>query len=187
MRQKTLAICGVILLLGGVSLNLYLRSASSDARDLDRFDAPEKSRGQCSSPLEEVSISRRIMSKNDSLAMTAVLFNSDRNENCEVAINLNAPNFNISPNEPDLIINLPPRKRATPSWILSPRQLGTFEVAVSAELSSQIVGIKVTDNLIDLFPSWVIFIAYGLGPMLTVPWWYEQWQKHKNSAKSKNS
>ena len=187
MNQKTLAICGVILLLGGVGLNLYLRSASSDARDLDRFDAPEKSRGQCSSPLEDVSISRRIMSKNDSLAVTAVLFNSDRNENCEVAINLNAPKFNISPNEPDLIINLPPRKRATPSWILTPRQLGTFEVAVSAELSTEIVGIKVSDNLMDLFPAWVTLIGYIFGPMLTVPWWYEQWQKRKKNTNSENS
>lgn len=174
-------------IVGGVGLNLYLRSASSDARDLDRFDAPEKSRGQCSSPLEDVSISRRIMSKNDSLAVTAVLFNSDKNENCEVAISLNAPKFNIKPDDESKIIILPPKKTATTSWILSPRQLGTFEVAVSAELSTEIVGIKVSDNLMDLFPAWATFICYVFGPMFTVPWWYERWRERKNSAKSENS
>ncbi len=184
MDKKALAICGVVLLLGGVGLGLHLWSVASDARDLDSFDVPT-SRGKCFTTLENVSISKRIMSKTDSQALTAVLSNSDRNEDCEVVVSLNAPNFNISPHEPDRIINLPPQKRATISWILSPRELGTFEVEVSAALSSQIVGIKVTDNVIGpLSPLWVKVlssIGYILGPMLTVPWWYEQWKKRIRS------
>lgn len=179
MARKILAICGVILILGGVGLHFHIRSASSDARALDNFEAPT-SRGKCSTPLEGVNISKRTISIKDTLGLTAILRNSEKNEDCEVAININAPNFKISPNEPDRIIDLPLREEATTSWILSPRGLGTFEVAVSAELSSQIIGIKVSNNPMDLVPAWVPLITYLFGPMLTVPWWYEQCQKRKN-------
>ena len=180
MNKKVLAISGSVLFLGGIGLSLYLCSVASDARDLDSFDLPTSQGEGCSIPLEDLSTSNRIISKMDSQALTAILYNSDSNEDCEVAVSLNAPNFNISPPELDKIVNLPPRKRATINWILSPRKLGTFEVTVSAGLSSRIVGIKVVDRIGLLSPFWVkvlSLIGSFLGPMLTLPWWYEQWQK----------
>ncbi|MGK7893150.1 MAG: hypothetical protein AB4372_05835 [Xenococcus sp. (in: cyanobacteria)] len=190
MNKQILAISGVFVLLGAMGLSIYLWLATSDARSLDRFKKDTLRAGEsCLTPLEEdnITISRRIMSENDSLGLRTSLHNSDKNKNCEVVVSLNAQNFQINPDEPDRIINLPPLKNGSISWILSPRDNGLFAVAVSTESTSQIVGIKVTDGIIGLLSEpFASRIGYILGPMMTIPWWLERWEKWKQQKQNKN-
>lgn len=185
MPRRVLAISGVILLLGGVGLSVFLSWSASRARDLDRalkmyfYAAGPFS---CLNPLEEVSIPKRVMSESESQALAVILSNNGALEECEADVNLNAPNFTFSPPESKRTIRIPRGKRtATIAWILNPQKLGTFQVAVEANRQVHTVGIKVT-NLFGL-SAWQVqlisYIATFLGPMLTATWWYEKWRERK--------
>jgi hypothetical protein len=88
---------------------------------------------------------------------------------CDIAINAYAENMNdLSPwsgsRGPGELLTL------TPEPSLS------FEISVSGTFS-------IYTLLLKLFNS----ISTVLGSMLTIPWWYEQWQKHKDRERDAHS
>jgi hypothetical protein len=70
-------------------------------------------------------------------------------------------------------------------WVLKPREISAFEIAITAGNQTQVIGIVVT-NVLGFTAAQVQILSYVssfLGPMLTAPWWYEQWEKRKKSRK----
>ena len=189
MNKKILAISGVFVLLGAMGLSIYLWLATSDARSLSGVEQDKLQSGDsCASALKGVRVSPNIMSKNDSRALTAFLYNSDRNQECKVVVRLDAPDFQVIGSEPDLIQILPPDQNKTISWILSPKKSGTFQVTVNTPFVSRMVGVEVTNDEIisPLAQWWVSVLVYFLGSTLQLPWWLERWEKRKQQKQNKN-
>jgi hypothetical protein len=120
------------------------------------------------------------MTEQDSQSLTVVLSNDSGTGICETTLFVSAPNFVLSPAGTERLITLeagaPP---LTLIWIISPLQKGSFEIAVSAGNESRTIGLTIT-NILGLTAAQAQLLSYlatFLGPMLTAPWWYEQWQK----------
>ena len=67
------------------------------------------------------------------------------------------------------------------SWIVSPRRTGTFQIAVSDILNTQILGVTVKDEygLTAAQAKLLALVGSILGPMLTVPWWLDRFKLGK--------
>lgn len=189
VSMRILAVCGVILFLVGVVLIISTLPGILRAFALDH---EQKESGEHGTPcgvalvhgIPKWSIdSRRLMSDSETQALTVTLENSY--QYCSYELNLDAPEFSISPNEPIREIPDATQKPVSFVWILSPTKLGTFAVAIGLGTSAgnevRVVGITVT-NSFGLSPWQVQILSYistALGPILTVAWWYDKWQERK--------
>ena len=183
MFKRSLAILGLVLFLAGVATGLFLLSGSLRASGLDSYKSLGPGAGEpCPHPLEQVGLNRRTMAEKESQALTVVLGNLDYSGDCEVTVNISAPNFDINPANPDRVVVIPPgEKAATAAWVLSSREAGNYEVVVTAGFDVQVVGIRVTNLLGLTAPQAKIlsYIGYFLGPMLSLPWWIQKWEEYK--------
>ena len=95
---------------------------------------------------------------------------------------INAPQFNSSPKEDVQTVKLTPEKQTGEvAWIIQPREMGEQELVVDVGHHSYTFGIYVT-NVMGLSPlqaEVLSYLGFFLGPMLTLPWWYGQWQERK--------
>lgn len=182
MIKNILAIGGILLLLLGLFLFFRVRQASNAASGYDnewQLGGTEGV-GVCTGLLREADVPDRIMSEQESQSLTVLLAN-DHDTPCNTTVTLAAPNFIVSPPEFNQPITLPPHEKLTITWILSPFRTGTYVISVSTPNEAITFGITVTTvlGLTALQAQLLSLLATALGPMLTVPWWYEQWQKHK--------
>jgi len=127
------------------------------------------------------------MSERESQVLTVVV-SSASNQACTVTLELQALNFDFSPTEPRRTLTLTPAQPTVESaWIISPKTSGRFEIGVSTGIDYRIVGIAVTSvlGLSSRQAEVLKYVAGLLGPMLTVPWWYEKWRERKSRTPSK--
>ena len=189
MLTKALGVCGVIMFLFGIGLGVTLLGGRVRAIQADLYVPAAPVGGPCVDALEEVILPRRTMSENDSQTITVVLSNHGA-EICEQSVAINAPNFEISPAESTQLISIPPGiGTAQTGWVLTPKKQGTFEIVIRIGAEMQIVGLSVT-NVLGLTPLQAQLLSSAgsvLGPMLTLPWWYERWQKRQEKQKPKKS
>ncbi|MGK7913570.1 MAG: hypothetical protein AB4050_19115 [Synechococcus sp.] len=105
-----------------------------------------------------------------------------------MSIILDAPNFTTSV-EPIQTFSIAPLDATEFNWVVTPDKPGTYSVVVSIITSedfpeliaSKNVGISVT-NIIGLQASHISLISIvstAFGPILTVPFWLEKYQKRK--------
>jgi hypothetical protein len=108
---------------------------------------------------------------------------------CESNISLRAPGFDISPPKEEQKITIPPKNSGSLSWIIIPRKTGSYDLIVADVLNTKIIGITVT-NLFGLSPTQAkAFSILGslFGPMFTVPWWWDRWQRKSKPRTSEPS
>jgi hypothetical protein len=186
---SVLAVCGVILFLVGIMLIIstlpgILRAFALDHNQLGGGEHSTECGAALLGGVPKWSIDvRRLMSENETQALTVTLENS--HQDCPYALSLNAPEFSINPDEPIREIPLATQTPASFVWILSPTKLGTFAVAVElgtpANYEVKVVGITVTNSFgLSLWQVQILsYISTALGPILTVAWWYDKWQERK--------
>jgi hypothetical protein len=188
MVKKVLAIGGIVLFLIGLFLLFRVRQAAGAAANFDgQLDTSGPIESVCTNLLREATVADRVISERESQALNVVLVNETDPQACNVMVALAAPDFNISPPESNRPISVPPGGEAvTLNWILSPRRTGTYVVSVSTATQAITLGITVTTVLgFTAAQAQILsYLATFLGPMLTAPWWYEQWQKRKKEREA---
>ena len=182
MKKSFIAIIGVILFLGAYYLKDSIRVGENKATALNNTkhvfgmisdDAPP--------PCSWIVIPPEKVMSEDKTQSVVVGFENSEKKPCETYLSLRAPSFDTTPSKDEQKISVPPGKTGSISWILTPRKTGTFEVAVSDILNTNIYGITVT-NIFGLNATQAkIFSMLGtlLGPMLTAPWWVDKWFQRK--------
>jgi hypothetical protein len=173
---RTCLIVGAFAALSGISTLLYLHRARAGAISLDRqlsvkglgiSDAINS--GEIFSL--EAEIERRVISINDSEAVSAVLRNDSPNE-IRLLVELLTQNFNISPSQDKRMVVILPKREARVTWVISPKGLGRFKIGIQAGLSSCVAGIVVTSVLgLPAGPAEIAGkVSAFLGATLTLPW-----------------
>jgi hypothetical protein len=124
-----------------------------------------------------VTLTRRVMARSETQALTVTLTSASA-ETCAVEVTLNAPHFRLSPPEPRQEVVVGPGQQVESAWILTPEELGTFDLVVTVGGAITVLGLTVTNalGLTALQLQILSTIGSVLGPMLTFPWWLEQWQ-----------
>lgn len=187
MVKTLLALIGALLFIASITLGLNLRQGNQQALAMDDEKQvfgmiSDEGPPPCTWAVTEP---ERVMSENKSQAVVVEAINNF-DKDCESILALRAPGFDISPSREEQKISVPASNKGSLSWILTPRKTGTFEVSVSDILNTKILGITVTNVFGLSTTSAKIFSLIGtlLGPMITVPWWWDRWfQRRDKSAK----
>jgi hypothetical protein len=182
---RALALIGLAVAALALVLLLALLAARADATTVDRRPAPgtpvEDAAGSCGVFVtSEVLLARRVMSEQASQSLTVALTNEGADA-CAVAVTLAAPDFRASPPQTQLTVTAAAGATTEHAWVISPLRAGDFEVAVIVGNSVTVLGISVTTvlGLTPLQAEILSLVGSVLGPMLTLPWWYERWQERR--------
>jgi hypothetical protein len=113
----------------------------------------------------------------------------------QVDFNLQTSGFELS--KTDGMVPLDPGASGSTSWLVTANKTGAILVnamafspnndVVPVNTNSEMLNISVT-TIFGLNPQLLqVLSSLGtfLGPMLTAPWWYEQWQKYREKKKQK--
>ena len=180
--KRVLAVAGILLLVVGLALLWTLRRGRLAALALDRNPRPHGpvtgSPAGCGQLVEpQIELGRRVMALGESQALTVRLANASA-ETCEVTITLNAPDFQLSPLDPRRQLPVGPARHAEIAWILTPEAVGTFDLVLTVGGAITVLGLTVTNALGLTAGQLQLLSALSsfLGPLLTAPWWFEQWQ-----------
>ncbi|MCU0500308.1 MAG: hypothetical protein MUC51_00830, partial [Anaerolineae bacterium] len=175
MLKTIIAIAGVLLFVVGLVLAIGLLAGALRAASLDDTKTIHAMIGDDVPPFctWEASLSERVMTQNTSQAVLVKL-NNPADRECQSTIALRAPGFEISPMREEQKIALAAGATGSLSWIVSPRRTGTYQIAVSDILNTQILGVTVKDEygLTATQAKLLALVGSVLGPMLTVPWWH---------------
>jgi hypothetical protein len=189
VTKTIIAVLGVILLLLGLTSLLLLRQDRAAALAEDQlliFGGATSEEDNCRNIIQEVSVPNRVMTEKESQTLRVVLSNFDNPGTCDTTVGLAALDFDIAPASTARVVALEPGQNpVTLLWVLKPREIGAFEIAITAGNRTQVIGIVVT-NVLGFTAVQVQILSYVssfLGPMLTAPWWYERWEKRKKVKK----
>ncbi len=188
MTKTIIAILGVLLFVLGLISLLLLQQDRIAAESVDGSFASGVGAqpGHCRDIVQEVSLSKRVMTEKESQTLRVVLAKVEAGEICNTTVRLAALDFELAPAATERVVALEPG--GTPVvllWILKPKETGSFEIAVTAGEQTEVLGIVVT-NVLGLTAVQVQILSYissFLGPMLTAPWWYEQWEKRQKAKR----
>jgi len=175
--RTILAVAGVLLFLVGLVLAFSLIVGALRAASLDETNTIHAALSEDAPPFctWEASISARVMTQNTSQAVLVKVSNPADRE-CQSTISLRAPGFDISPAREEQKIALAAGGTGSLSWIVTPHRTGTFQIAVSDILNTQILGVTVKDEngLTAAQAKLLALVGSLFGPMLTVPWWVDK-------------
>ena len=175
--RTILAVAGVLLFLVGLVLAFSLIVGALRAASLDETNTIHAALSEDAPPFctWEASISARVMTQNTSQAVLVQVRNLADRE-CQSTIALRAPGFEISPAREEQKIALKAGGTGSLSWLVTPHRTGTFQIAVSDILNTQILGVTVKDEygLTASQAKLLALIGSLFGPMLTVPWWVDK-------------
>lgn len=130
----------------------------------------------------EVSLPQRMLSENKSQTIVVNVANT-MDVDCQSNLTLLAPGFDISPRKEEQVVTAKANSRGSVAWIITPEEVGEYEIAVTDGIDTRVMGVTVT-NLFGLTAIQIqIFAVIGsvLGPMLSVPWWWERVQQRKRA------
>lgn len=182
MQKILIAFFGALLFVFSWRFNASLDNGKKEAVSKDKTD---QNYGIVEDPLPckwSVEEPERVQSENKSQSVLIKVVNDYPDEECESAVSLRAPGFDVSPVKEEQKINLKPNTEGSMSWIISPKKAGSYEIAISDPLNSKVYGINVTNmfGFSAVQAKTASFVGTIFGPMLTVPWWWEKWfQKRK--------
>ncbi len=191
MSRKNFAIIGVGLSVISAWTIFYVSLLSQTK--IESFMRPycsNCSRSGCSDVMNRIIVAKPIMSEAESQVLTVFLSSNDEYP-CEADVTLMAPDFFTGPAETSFSVNIPVGKEVKIIWILSPRKTGHFEIMVrsfAAYMETYTKAEITVTNILGLSPLQAKLFSYlGMicGPMLTVPWWFEQRRKIRED-KEKN-
>jgi len=185
--RTILAVAGVLLFLVGLVLAFSLIVGALRAASLDETNTIHAALSEDAPPFctWEASISARVMTQNTSQAVLVKVSNPADRE-CQSTISLRAPGFEISPAREEQKIALKAGGAGSLSWLVTPHRTGTFQIAVSDILNTQILGVTVKDEngLTAAQAKLLALVGSFFGPMLTVPWWVEKLNLRKPKRES---
>lgn len=180
MKKHVFAVVGLLVLVAGLGLEWYLFSRGQQARNLDSSDSRKGPLSDvCAHPEPVIQLSKRTMSENDTQAL-GVRLNNSTNKTCTFNVTLRAPNFVLDANNTQSV-EVPSRTVATLSWVIIPTQVGTFEIIAQSGRDTAVIGVTVL-NVLGLTASQleiISLITKFLGPMLSAPWWFEQFRRSR--------
>ena len=182
MWRKILVVVGIVLLAIGLLLYLLLSLNYQNAMEMDGVVSSQAPvfEAMCSQVAIEADVEKRIMSEQESQLLQLFLRTASPT-NCTAVVDLNVVNFNVSPSETHREVMLRPEITTALTWVISPQKTGQYTIAVTVNDAIITLGITVTTVLGLTAAQAQAVSVFGtvLGPMLTIPWWYEQWQKRK--------
>lgn len=178
--KNYLATFGLLLLVLSFYVNKNIKNSQSSASALDKSQI---SYGIIMGPPPcswEVASPERVVSENKTQALQITTSNAG-SEPCESVLYLRAPGFDITPNKEEQKISLEAGANGSISWILMPRKVGSYEIAVTDNLETKIFGITVKNlyGLNAVQAKAISFLGTIFGPMLTVPWWWDRLRKKR--------
>lgn len=181
-----LAVAGVVLFVAGLLGWIAYRQArdlalSEDSGNL--ADAPGLGPG-CNDLVALVMLDQRVMTESETQALEITL-RLPADDACTVGVSLLAPNFTTTPAETTRLVTIPAGGEVDVAWIISPQEIGTFELVIIVDERSETVGITVTNTLGFTAAQVQILSLIGtfLGPILTAPWWYDRWKERQKEKK----
>ena len=172
---------GLVLFVGGSVLAIYLGVTALEARELEqRVEGPVTGEpATCADAMDaSAALDARVMAEDETQALTVLLENGS-SEACEVTVELSAPFFSFAPPEPRRTITVTAGANGALAWVITPQRTGTYDIVVTIGEKIFVLGVTVT-NILGLTARQArVLSALGtfLGPMLTAPWWVEQWQR----------
>lgn len=182
MWRKILVVIGIILLVSGLLLGLLLSLNQRNALEMDSVISSQAPvfEAMCGQVEIEADVEKRIMSEQES-QLLQIFLRTNSPTNCTAVVDLNVVNFNVSPSETHREVMLRPEITSALTWVISPQKTGQYTIAITVNEAIITLGITVTTvlGLTAAQAQAVSVIGTLLGPMLTIPWWYEQWQKRK--------
>ena len=177
MMRTIIAVAGVLLFLVGLVLGISLIFDALRAASLDETNTIHAAISDDAPPFctWEASLSTKVMTQNTSQALLVQVSNPADKE-CQSTLALRAPGFEISPMREEQKIALAAGGTGSLSWIVTPHRTGTYQIAVSDILNTQILGVTVKDEfgLTATQAKLLALIGSIFGPMLTVPWWVDR-------------
>lgn len=187
--RKFFFLSGVTILIVAAGFSFLLVRTLFKARGLDTVD---EFRGKttagmrCADVASETHVSKRIISENESVLVTVTLTNR-LPEKCEAEVKIYISDFDISPPQASQSVEFSSdQERANVLWSIRPRKGGEFQLAtLVVQERVETVGIIVTNFLgFTPFQAQILSImGSALGPVLTVPWWYERWKERRRKKK----
>lgn len=183
-----IGILGIILFVLSFFVRDTLKHAELQASRLDdkktsHAVVSEDSPPPCS---WEVKKPERVMAENKSQAIVVTTKNNAK-KNCETYLLLRAPGFDMNPPKEEQKVTLSPGKNGSIAWILTPRKTGTYDMTVTDIINTSVFGVTVT-NVYGMTAAQAKFLSSlstFLGPMLTVPWWWDRWRQRKQKQENK--
>ena len=147
MMRTIIAVAGVLLFLVGLILGISLILDALRAASLDETHTIHAAISEDASPFctWEASLSTKVMTQNTSQAVLVKVSNPADKE-CQSTLALRAPGFEISPMRDEQKIALEAGGTGSLSWLVTPHRTGTFQIAVSDILNTQILGVTVKDE-----------------------------------------
>ncbi len=93
--------------------------------------------------------------------------------------------FALSPLKEEQKIELLPKGKGSLAWILTPHKTGSFQIVVTDILDTRVFGVTVTNVFgLNTLQAQLLSVVGGLfGPIFTIPWWLDKWQRRKEKAK----
>lgn len=183
MTRNGLAIVGAAIFAVALLLGAYLLLTNWRAQSRDRY---EHRNGVIVSDFApcvwDVGMAQRVLSENSSQTLVVSTENLIDAE-CQSELTLLAPGFDVSPRKETLLLKAQPKSAGSIAWIVVPRTVGSYELAISDGIDTRTVGVTVTNTLgLTATQSQVLtFLGSLFGPMLTAPWWFDRWQQRKRA------
>lgn len=179
MSGKILLI-GILLFLLGIYFRYDIKNRESVATRLDKSDTKH---GIVDGPplcSWEATLPERVMAENKTQAVT-INTKNETDTTCETSLFLRAPGFDISPAKDEQNISLETGKSGSISWIITPRKVGSYEIALTDNLNTKVFGVSVNNMFGFTAVQAKILSSLGtlFGPMLTIPWWWERLRRRK--------
>lgn len=183
MVRRAVGLAGMVIFLLAFGAGALLFRANQQAQSRDytdtRFGVMASDIPPC---VWEVSLPQRVLTEDNSQSI--VIHATDPADvDCQSALTLLAPGFDISPRKEEQIITVKPKGRSSIAWIVTPQKLGAFEIAVTDGIDTRVMGVTVTNVLgLTALQAQILVVAGSLfGPMFTIPWWYDRMQQRKRN------
>ena len=174
---------GLAILILAIGLGMLLYTTSQRAQSRDHKDSRSGIvMGDFPLCAWEANLPQRVLSENSSQTIVINATNS-ADTDCQSALSLLAPGFDVSPRKEQQTVTVKPKGQGSIAWIVIPQKSGSFDIAVSDGIDTRVIGVTVT-NVFGLTATQAQFFSVLgtlLGPMFTVPWWLDRWQKRKRA------
>lgn len=181
--KSIVTLTGILFTITGALLVVDIKNSKDAATKLDKS---ETGYGIVMGPppcVWEVAPPEKVISENKTFSIN-IHTKNESGEVCESLVSLRSPGFDVSPNKESQKVTLESGKTGSISWILTPRKVGTYEIAITDDINTKVFGISVK-NIMGL-SAWQAQFAGGLGtlfgPMLTIPWWWDRLKKKKQTG-----
>ena len=179
--RKSLGLVGLLMLLLAIGVGGVLFSINQRTQARDSIDTKHGMVVSDFPPCTwDLGMPQRVLSENNSQTIVINATNT-ADADCQSELSLLAPGFDISPRKDTQTVTAKPQGQGSIAWIVIPHKSGSFDIVISDGLKTQVAGITVT-NILGLTATQAqicSILGSLLGPMFTVPWWVERWQKRK--------